>query len=83
MVAPPIIAILRWVHLPVSIAPLKILAAPQSAESGYMPATIVIYYYSGWLRSSVVRTSVSDSLTDELSLASARSVADVWPLMWV
>ena len=36
--------------------------------------------YTGWLCSSVVRMSVSDG---ELSLASARPVADVWPLMWV
>jgi len=43
MVAPPVVAILSLVHLPVitcKSCPLKILAAPapQSAESGYVPA---------------------------------------------
>ena len=38
------------------------------------------YYMPSWLRYTVVECR---SLTGELSLSHARSVADGWPLMWV
>ena len=38
------------------------------------------YYMPSWLRCTVVECR---SLTGELSLSHARSVADGWPLMWV